>query len=326
VFSDDQDSDAVAKKEEEINHEAKVLQQATMNSTKKKLDKLVEALKGNYDLDIKQIKIVPANEDVREEVLKIQNDIRYLYLATTKEIEETGTANLKLDKDTLFSISHGERQERIANNQEQINVTISSQAMAIKVLVRLNDSLIEMAKNETNRKKKQQLYMTQAMYVYELSHIVLNMIDNISMSGIEDLRALHKETMQTFKEMETVFNEMIKENEDEEAKNWLKALDFLRVQWGTVLGTLDNQEGWLNNLKEEKDKFEDIAKKAVFQLQLLEQGVIMDIVINQIAAVKSVLEEELPILRLGQNEMESLLTLMPPEDINTSTRIKTHIQ
>ncbi len=312
--------------EKKIEQKAQELTQAAKNATKKKLEKIEDFLsKGGWDIDNEELKIITVNETVREKITEIQTSIKNLFIATAVEIEKEDEIVITVDDSGIgLSKRQKEKKRRLSESKNQINLSIRSQAMAIQVLLKINDDLIALAEQEEKTKKKQNMYLTQAVYVYELSSIVVDMIDNLSIHGIEDLHNLYKETMDEVSKMEVDFNKMVEEDNDEEAKNWLKALDVLRGQWNMLLSFLDKQEDWIENLKKAKKKFEKITKKAVYQIQLLEMGIVAEKVMEQIEAVKTILEiENIPLLRLGRDEAISLFTVMPSGDLkDTSIKLE----
>lgn len=300
--------------ENELEKATEELTHAAKNVTMKKLKNVEDLLsKGGWDIDTDDWAIISVDNQVREDIAEIQKNIKNLFLATAKKLEEKDEIEIRVD-DSGIGLSKGQNEKikRLSESKEKTNITIGSQAMAIKVLLKINEDLISLAKAEKDRKKKKHMYLTQAIFVYELSSITIDMIDHLKKHGIEDLRTLYKEEMEDMAKMENEFNKMVEEDDDQQAKNWLEALDAIREEWNMLLGFLNKQENWIKNIKESKQKFEKITKKAVLQISLLEKGIIAEKVMDQITAVKSVLEiEDIPLLRLGGEEAISLFTITP---------------
>lgn len=314
TFSQGQVSDR-SDLEKELEQKSEELTQAAKNVTKNKLEKIEGFLsKGGWDIDTKGWKIISVSESARERIAEIQTEIKQLFIATAEKFEEKMDEEGKGYSPSGIGLPEGQKEKirRISESKNQTNITIGSQAMAIKVLLKVNDDLIALARQEEDREKKKDMYLKQAVFVYELSSITIDMINNLSTHGIEDLRNLYKEQMEEFAEMETEFNKMVEVDNDQQAKDWLGALDVLRKQWNTLFSFIGKQEDWIKKLKEEKGKFEDISKKAIIQIKLLLSGIIAEKIMEQIASVQAVLDvNDIPLLVLGENETFSLFT-MPP--------------
>lgn len=314
VFSQGQVSDT-SDLEKELEQKSEELTQAAKNVTKKKLENIEDFLsKGGWDIDTKGWKIITVSESARERIAEIQTEIKQLFIATAEKFEKKMDEEGKGYSPSGIGLPEGQKEKirRMSESKNQTNITIGSQAMAIKVLLKVNDDLIALARQEEDREKKKDMYLKQAIFVYELSSITIDMINNLSTHGIEDLRNLYKEQMEEFAEMETEFNKMVEVDNDQQAKDWLGALDVLREQWNTLFSFIGKQEDWIKKLKESKEKFENISKKAVIQIKLLLSGIIAEKIMEQIAAVQAVLDvNNIPLLVLGENETFSLFT-MPP--------------
>jgi hypothetical protein len=314
VFSQGQVSDT-SDLEKELEQKSEELTQAAKNIAIKKLENIEDFLsKGGWDIDTEDWKIIPVSEEIREKIAEIQTGIKDLFIATALSIEEEENIEIKVDNSGIgLSKKEAEKRNKMFESNKDSTTTIRSRAMAIKVLYRINEDLIAVAKQEEDPKKKSNMYLTQAVFVYELSSIIMGMIDNLSATSIEDLRNIYKDQMEEISNMETEAKKMVEKNEnDQQAKDWLGALDVLREKWNIFLSTLGKQEDWIKKLKDSKEKFEGIAKKAVYQIKMLEMKTFVEELSEEIEGIVSVLEiENIEILPLGRDDINALFAVQP---------------
>lgn len=336
AFSQGQVSEA-SDLEKELEQKTEEYTQAAKNVAKKKLENIEDFLsKGGWNIDMENWKIIPVSEEIREKIAKTRTGIKDLFIATALSIEEEWNIEIRVDNSGIeiskekskLGISEKEAKKRtkMIETNKVSSITIRSQALAIKVLYGINEDLIAVAKQEEDPKKKSNMYLTQAVFVYELSSIIIDMIDNLSTTSIEDLRNIYKDQMEEISKMETEANKMVEKNKnDQQARNWLGALDVLREKWNMFLSTLGKQEDWIKKLKESKEKFEEITRKAVYQIKMLEIKAFVEELSEEIKGIVSVLEiENIEILPLGRDEINALFTvqLMGNDFKDTSIKLK----
>ena len=301
--------------ERKLEQKAQELTHAASNVTKKKLEKIEDFLsKGGWDIDTEDWIIIPVSEEIREEIAKIQTSIKDLFIATALSIEEEESIEIQVDNSGIgLSKKEAEKRNEMFKSNKNSTTTIRSRAMAIKVLYGINEDLIAVAKQEEDPKKKSNMYLTQAVFVYELSSIIIGMIDNISTTSIDDLRYIYKDQMEEISKMETEAKKMVEKNKnDQQAKDWLGGLDALRERWNIFLSSLGKQEDWIKKLTESKEKFEEIAKKAVYQIKMLEMKSFVEKLSEEIEGIVSVLEiENIEILPLGRDDINALFAVQP---------------
>lgn len=250
------------------------------------------------------ISAIPAK--TREEIVEIQKKMKYLIFATAKKIEDGHDFKIIIDEDGIEVTKDQSKQaERISDAIKTTNISLSSYGIAVNYFVDMNKPLIDAAEKEKDNKKKLKLYIKQAIYVYELSSVIMDMIDNLSIQGIEDLRQIHKEESDDIAKMKKNIKEM---GDDPQSENWLKALDAVEGVWKQVLLGLEGQEGNINELNAHKKKFEDIKRKAAMQIKVLEKTHIAKGIFESIEAIKAVIEiPDIILLRLGEEEIHTLL-------------------
>lgn len=288
-----------SKIESDLKQTAEKMMESDLNSIHKIL--LSEGYNITSDLNISAI---PSK--TREEIVEIQKKMKYLIFATAKKIEDGHDFKIRIDEDGIGVTEDQNKQAgRISDAIKTTNISLSSYGIAVNYFIDMNKPLIDAANNEKDDRKKLKLFIKQAIYVYELSAVIIDMIENLSTQGIEDLRQIHKEESDDIANMKKNIKEM---GDDPQSENWLKALDAVEVVWERVLLDVEGQEGNIEDFNAHKEKFENIKKRAAMQIKVLEKTQIAKGVFDSIAAIKTVIEiPDIILLRLGEEEIRTLI-------------------
>ena len=190
VLSQDQNPD-ISDLENELKQTAEQLMKSDLEDIRESL------LSGGYNIT-SDLKISAIPTKVRKEIVETQKQIKYLIIAAAKKIEDGHDFKIEIDEEGIgISEQHKEQASRISDAIKTTNISLSSYGIAVEYFVNMNKSLIDAAKRENDHKKKLRMYLTQAIYVYELSIIIMDMIDNFNTHGIEEIRQIHKEEERT---------------------------------------------------------------------------------------------------------------------------------
>ena len=140
-------------------------------------------------------------------------------------------------------------------------------AIAIEQFVALNKSLIQTAEREKNDTKRLSLYMQQAIYVHELSTVILNIIERLTTHGIDELRKLCKEKLA---HLAVTKNKAQKWGKDVQLDDWADALNKIEKNMNATLFKADEQERELGSILDEREEeFENLRRLAAIQLEIL---------------------------------------------------------
>ncbi len=264
----------------------------TANSTGSKNEK---NLKG-YVLSsqIRTFSDIPKNIDNEINIIKEQTRLLIKKIALDIEINREGTSGvLSLDGNghILYKPNPNLPEELNRKRKELLesglknNVSIRSASLALRLLVGINGQLVEQALVAKDRKLKERLYMTQAIYVYEISDIVLSLLDSLSLDGVGIINKLHADAKSRVstnigniskqKEMAKklkVDGLLSQENLDKE----LSSLDLIEKAntkslnvWKNMLGKVGNQQTYLNGLKKKREIIAYKQSKAKIQIETL---------------------------------------------------------
>ncbi len=313
ALSKDQDFDK-SDLQDRLEKRTEELSLAARNAATKKLETIKGYLmKGGWDIDKNSGKIVAGNEALRKKITEVQRNVKNLFIVTAEEIEMGNEVKVTVDSiGMVLSTTEKDRKNRFMESTKLSNISIVSQAIAIKALIEINQNLIDSAEREDNRKKRIDWYLTQAIFAYELSSTITEMIDSLSLSYMEDLHNIYNEEMKELSEMEADFNELIDGKNKHLAKGWLEAIEILRENWKSVIAKIEDQEDWVKNIKEKKDEFENFAKMAVYQIRLLGKGIIVEQVIVETDAFRTLLAiDNIPLVGLDGMTFDSLFFMQP---------------
>lgn len=247
----------------------------------------------SIDLDIKTTK-----KEVAELIRLVATDIelnqkQYEGILTLKENGEvvyTPTKNLpeQLEK----------KREKLLEANMKNGVTVKSAVIALKMLSTINNGIIEKAKEASDRSMKQKLYMKQAIYVYEMSDIVLNLLDRLTLDGTKTINELFTDAKKREANRRIEVEKSIKEaqalraqglisqekldKEIESLKLIEKASEMSLHAWDDVFKIMGNEEKFLENLKKKKALVAYKQGKAKLQIETLRD-------IQSVSALKSMI-------------------------------------
>lgn len=243
--------------------------------------------------DIVKFKDIPRKVD--EQIILIQNQVYLLIKKVAIDIElhksTSGTLTMN-DKGEVLYIPNKNIPQQIDSKREDLlranlknSVSIRSAFLAFNLMSELNRELTDKAQKEKDRKTKEKLLITQAIYVYEMSEMVLQLLSSLELEGIETIYSLHENAKARSKQHVAEINEhkekakALKEKNlitDEALANELNSLDFLvranlsnLEAWTGILDKTGKQKDFLANVKMKKDLIAYKRDKAKIQLETL---------------------------------------------------------
>jgi hypothetical protein len=266
--------------------------ETTANSTNSNNE---ENLKGFVlSTQIKTFSDIPKNIDM--EIAEIKKETRLLIRQIALDIEmNDGNKSGALSLDEKGNVHYtpnpnlpdelNRKRKALLEGQVKNNVSIRSAYYALKLLGNINNEIIVQAKEAKGRKAKEKMYMKQAVYVYEISDIVLTLLNELTLEGKNSIVKLHEEAKakvdKNFKNIE-IQREKAKHLADKNLISPLalsKELDGLMYiekanqrminTWDGLLTRVGNQEKQLNDLKAKRELIEYKQSKAKIQIETL---------------------------------------------------------
>lgn len=298
----------------------------TVNNTKSPDERNIKGFV--LSTEVKTFKDIPENID--KEISVIRERIRKLIFQVATDIETTGNSGkVKVSRggnlDYKLPDDAAKRLKSIMSAKAKNNVSVRSIKVSIQLLAAVNNSLMEDAKKEKNESLKRRAYITQAAYVYEMSKIVLDVLNSIELEGkpvleklkIEQEKKLNLRISALKKSVGKVENSLnagkIKEQQAERLKesygHLLKANEIQLEAWDDLMQKIGKQEDWLKSIKSEKDVIElnmDFAKhqlNTIRDMQVLAET--MSLVGNMGELIKIV--ENIELLELDDKTVQKLL-------------------
>jgi len=145
-------------------------------------------------------------KNIDTEIQQLQSQIRLLirHVATDIEISGGNSGALQIDENGQIHYQSNpnipknldQKRETLLKANLQNSVSVRSAILAIKMLATINDSLKEQALHAQTRSQKERVYMTQAVYVYEMSSITLDLLNNLRLEGKTAIENLFQESQQ----------------------------------------------------------------------------------------------------------------------------------
>jgi hypothetical protein len=217
------------------------------------------------------------------------------------------------------------KRETLLRANMQNNVSVRSAYMALSLLGGVNNELITQAKNARSRKEKEKLYMMQAVLVHEVADIVLDLLNSLTLDGKNSIKTLHSEAQKDVKESVQNINKRKEEAKTLYKKGLIssdgleKELDGLTLMehanersldaWKGILNKIDDQQKYLDNLKEKRDLVKYKRDKAKDQIATLRN-------VKNVAALKDSIGtldnlvgavDSLELIKLDDSEISALL-------------------
>lgn len=256
---------------------------------------------------------------VDAEIKDIRKKIKTIILMAATDIEQSGSSGSvtfrKGELDYLPKDAKAKYQ-RLMDAKKLNNISVRSVNLAIKMLSQLNQKLIDAAKQEKQIDRRNKLFITQAAYVYEMADIVLDILDRIGLEGKKDIQALHQEYKnKVTKRGQNINKELEKISQAEEKrgitktyaeslresyKHMQRANEIGLTAWKDVMDKVQQQDSWLNKMKQMRETIALKRNAAKLQLETLrDMGVLrntVNIIDNMEELVTTVGSMELLIL------------------------------
>ncbi len=128
----------------------------------------------------------------------IQKSLQASLVKTAQDIEEKHRAGFLdgTDAGAVYASLRGAalaRADEIATAVSDNNISILHVYLALQLIMNFNNKLIDEALSAQDPIEVRRLYMTQAAYVYEFSNVVIRVLDEAQLAGLESLRALRND-------------------------------------------------------------------------------------------------------------------------------------
>jgi len=144
------------------------------------------------------------DKNIYAEIKQTKKEINLLIKIVAQDIEiNKGTSgSLVLKNDGTVHYNPKSNLPKSLNNKRKIlmesnlknSVSIKSASLAFKLLADTNKRIRDKAINAQTKEEKEILYIKQAIFVYEMSDIVINLLNKLSLSGKDNLEILYSDT------------------------------------------------------------------------------------------------------------------------------------
>jgi hypothetical protein len=232
---------------------------------------------------------------VKSEINSMRNEIKSLIIRIASEIEVNNDRSGKLDIDDRGNVYYhsnkklpkdtNNKQEKLLKANLQNSVSVRSIELAVRLLANINSELIKQGKNAQTSKQKEKIYMKQAVYVYEMSDMLLELLNKISLDGTGVIYSIYDETKSKVKNSITNIDEKKKKvdslvqkgmmsqkngTKEKESLNLLQQANAKQLEvWVDILKTIGSQKKFLAHLKQQKELIEYKRDVALIQVETL---------------------------------------------------------
>lgn len=242
---------------------------------------------------IRSFKDIPANIDA--EIQSIQERIRLLirHIATDIEVNGGNSGSLIVTDDGQIHYESNPNLPKALNDKREAllkanlanSVSVRSAALAIQLLANVNTALKSQANKAETRQEKQKAYMSQAIYVYEMADITLDLLNKLKLEGKETLEQLHrdakKRVMARVNDINTQMNKvdillrdkLLTSKQAQQEKNTYELMKKANEQsldaWTNLMNKMGSRQEFLDNLKSKSALIEYKRDKARTQIETL---------------------------------------------------------
>jgi len=227
-------------------------------------------------------------QHVNSEIKDIRKRIKTIIFMAATDIEQTGSSGkASLEQGELRYLPKDAKDKylRLMEAKKLNNVSVRSLNLAIKMLTDLNQQLINAAEKETQIDRRNNLYITQAAYVFEMADIVLEVVDKVNLEGKATIEALHQDYKNKVQQrQQEIDKELADINQSAQSGSistdyaqklntsyaHMKKANQIGLQaWTKVMGKIQQQDNWLNKMKAMRDTIRFKRNEAKFQLATL---------------------------------------------------------
>lgn len=316
----------------------------TVNSTKSPDERNVKGFV--LSTEVLTFKDIPENVD--KEISIIRDRIRQLIFHVATDIETTGsTGSVNISQggsiDYDLPADARRRYENIMEAKVKNNVSVMAVKVSFELLSAVNKSLISEAKKENNVSVKRKAYITQAAFVYEMSDIVLDILDKIELEGKPSLKTLKAEQDTKLKARKAKLEKSLQKVEssfkagkvgekpfkslEKSYGNLLKVTEAQLEGWEDLMGKVGKQDNWLNDIKNKKDLVEFKRDLAKHQLDTLRDMYVLENAMSIIGNMDELVEiiENIELLELDEKTVQKLLFGNVQQTIENSSKDKEKI-
>jgi len=209
------------------------------------------------DLDLLSMRVgnirnIPA--DVRQRIAGFQARVRKVIDMVASEIEERKYA--KTENDVLsMDISANEklRVNALVTAEKKLFISFESLRETIELLSKVNVFILEkIDESEQNKdtSTERKMVLANALLVYELTDYVIAYIENFSLQGVNDIKAIYQAELQKLQDLENQAKDLreraqnanskeVRDATFEYAYNIQSSVAVMRQEWATYLNDIN---------------------------------------------------------------------------------------
>lgn len=273
--------------------------------------------------------------NVKNEIDTMRYNIKTLIIRIASEIEVKNDSSGRLSIDEEGNVNYfsnkklpediNDKQENLLKANLKNSISVRSIELAVRLLANINSELINQGKSAKTKKQKEKIYMKQAVYVYEMSDMLLDLLNEIGLEGAKVIYSIYAETKNKVDNRLIEINEQKKKVDILVEKNFMsqsigvKEKDSLALiqqankksleVWDDILAKVGSQEKFLAHLKEQTELIAYKKENARLQLATLRDMRVIGEVKNTIGSLDKLVDSvsNLELLVLDKHTVKQLL-------------------
>lgn len=286
---------------------------------------------GRYRVSTDIIIIKDIDEEVKRRIEGRKIAIKEIIYQTARDIESNQNTNIAFENNIL-SKKEQEEVKTFYNAINENNISLSSLALSIKMVVGVSKDLYNAAFTETDPKRKSNLYIEYTAFAYELSNIVVSLLENFEQQGIDELNSLYTKQKQEVDAIKGRINNKTSDYERRYKSGQLTKTDYYEKvnthsdllivldksleQWTILFETIDKQKDWASNIQTKVQDFRDLRDEAGLQLDVLAVIKTTLTVLENFKNIEEITEiAKVPLLPINIELVNDLFRTELPKDI-----------
>ncbi|GAB6147438.1 hypothetical protein JCM12294_48870 [Desulfocicer niacini] len=306
------------------------LEEVGQQSLKKELNKIrsesKKATKSQFKVSADILKLSNIEDVVSKKIAAYRNAIKDKIWKTAEAIENSSSVNIIWDNDNIeLDVEENKSVKKLNDAIKKNNISLKSFATAIRAFTSISDQMYTEAMSAKQKDRKFHLYVEYTAFVYELSSVTLEILNEFKIEGIEELHKLHNKRETTVKGIKDKIDEQITaqkkrlekkviteaefQNDLAKYNSWKEALDYSLGRWQQIFDTISKQKDWAKNISKQANVFEKLRDDAGIQLSVLKEIKVVDETFRVFQYLGEIVQlaSNIPLLKLDRDVAEQLL-------------------
>lgn len=303
----------------------KVSQEEMKNSLNNMRQNINNITGSHYATTDDILKMSEIEDEARRRIQGYKEGIKRMILETASAIEDNREVKVTEISGSYFTEVTERQASTLKEAFSRNSISLRSLSLSIQMYCELSKDQYNKATNEQDPDKKYKLYIEYTAFVYELSAIVIELIEDFRIEGIAELNNIHRnrkievdKIKDQIKDQRFIQKQRLDKNEiteddfsksNDNYNNWEKALEASLNHWDNIFAILSDQEKWADNICGKLNHFKNLKMDAGIQLAVLRETMITKGFLEHLSGLQKIVEvaAKVPLLPLDESIVYQLI-------------------